>query len=171
MFARLAIAACLLLVVASCSTAPTVVTLMHTKASVQLLRNEARYRLPELMIKQDSETSDVSLACDADSQGLTRYWESSTIALFNNSFAARAVTVADNLVASFTDQGWVAARTEAPGLVHTELTKPGSFAVMEIDAVPKSDGVRAEVRITANGPCVQTEGRDSAEVKLLEREY
>ena len=150
---------------------PTGATLMQTKAPVQLLRNEARYRLPDLMIKTDSETTDVSVACDADPQGRVRHWQSSTVALFNNSFAARAVTVADTLVASFTEQGWVAARTEESGLVHTQMTKPGSFAVMEIVAVPKSDGVRAEVRISADGPCVQTEGRDSDEVELLERRY
>ena len=171
MLARLAIATSLLLVVASCATEPAAVTLMDTKASVQLLRNEARYRLPDLMIKTDSETSDVSVACDAELQGLLRYWQSSTIALMNNSFAPRAVSVADSLVASFTKQGWVAARTEEPGFVHTELTRAGSFAMMTIEAVLKSDDARAHVRITANGPCVRTEGRDSAEVELLEREY
>ena len=93
MLARLAIAFFMLLVVTSCATEPGALT--QTKASVQLLRNEARYRLPELMIKTDSETSDVSVACDAG----------------------------------------------------------------------------AEVRITANGPFVETEGADSAEVEWLERQY
>lgn len=154
------------LVLAGCSSEPDALTLVETKSPVQLLRNEAWYRLPEVMIKEDSDTTDTSEACNDD--GAMRLWRSSTVALVTNSQAPRVVTAGDNLAASFVEQGWEAERREEGAAVLTVLTRTTSVAVIEIEAVEKTDAHRASIRITASGPCVLTAGADSDEVRKLE---
>jgi len=156
------------LALAGCSSAPHGLTLVETKATVQLLRNDAWYRLPEVMVKEDAETTDASEACDES--GAMRSWTSSTVALVTNSQAPRVVTAGDNLAASFTEQGWEASRSEDGAAVLTVLTRSTSVAVIEIEAVEKTEAHRASIRITASGPCVVTAGADSDEVRNLERE-
>ncbi len=156
------------LVLAGCSSAPHALTLVETKLPVQLLRNEAWYRLPDVMIKADNETTDESLACD--DSGALRLWRSSTVALVTNSQAPRVVIAGDDLAASFVAQGWEAARSEEGAAVLTVLTRTTSVAVIEIEAVEKTEAHRASIRITASGPCVQTAGADSDEVRNLERD-
>ena len=80
------------------------------------------------------------------------------------------VTAGDNLAASFVEQGWEADRSEDGGAVLTVLTRSGSVAVIEIEAVEKTESNRASIRITASGPCVATAGPDSDEVRDLEGE-
>ncbi len=167
MSARLIALASIALLLSGCSAEPEALTLVETKSPVQLLRNEAWYRLPEVMIKGDSETTDVSVACDSD--GYSRSWQSSTVALLNNSFAPRARGVAEALTASFEEQGWVATSNESPTAVVTLLVKTSSVAHIEIEATDKTSEHRATVRITATGPCVDTAGPDSDEVRDLEQ--
>ena len=152
---------------AACSPAgDDELTLVETKSPVQLLRNEAWYRLPDFIVKESSETTDVSIACSDD--GMERSWTSSTIALVNNSFAPRTAAVAEDVIASFVSQGWAAAVGDAAEGEETVLTKEGSIATIAIHAVPKSDEHRASIAITTTGPCVTTAGEDSDEVKVLE---
>ena len=171
MLSRILPVALVLLVLTGCST-PEIepLTLVQSKSPVQLLRNEAWYRLPEVMVKGDSETTDESVPCDSDPQELMRSWHSSTVALVNNSFAPRVVGVGDQLAQTFVDQGWEADRTETDVSVVTVLTRPVSIAVIEIEAILKTSEHRATVRISATGPCVATAGKDSDEVKSLEAE-
>ena len=159
----------LLAALAGCAQSSQAPRLVETKAVVQLLRNEAWYRLPEVMVKGDSETDDVSVGCEGDPDGRIRNWQSSTVALINNSFAPRAIGVADTLAATFTNQGWTRERTESEEGVTTVLRRVNVVAVITIDAVKKTPEHRATVRITVTGPCVLTEGPDSEEVQLLER--
>ena len=159
----------LLAALAGCAQSSQAPRLVETKAVVQLLRNEAWYRLPEVMVKGDSETEDVSQGCAGDPEGRIRNWRSSTIALINNSFAPRAIGVADTLAATFANQGWTSSRTESEGTVTTVLERVNVVAVITIEARPKTPERRATVRITVTGPCVLTEGPDSEEVRLLER--
>ena len=165
---RIVCALTILLCLAGCSSAPEPLTLVQTKSPVQLLRNEAWFRLPDVMIKEDSETTDISEACEAD--GALRLWRSSTVALVTNSQAPRVVTAGDNLAATFVEQGWSAQRSEEDSAVLTVLTRPVSVAMIEIEAVEKTEDHRASIRITASGPCVATGGADSDEVRDLEGE-
>ncbi len=168
---RLWRATALLLVVvvlAGCTSEPTQLTLVKTKSPVQLLRNEAWYRLPDVMIKGDAETIDVSVACDDDPAGHLRSWSSSTTALINNSFAPRTDGVADALALTFEDQGWSLDRSVGEGTSTLVLSRPASVATISIEAVEKTPERRASIRITAAGPCVQTNGAESDEVKQLE---
>ena len=168
MLTRIVPAVLALALLAGCSSAPEPLTLARTKSPVQLLRNDAWYRLPEVMVKEDSDTTDASEACDDDPSGRMRSWHSSTIALVNNSQAPRVVLAGDNLAATFVEQGWQAERSERESAVLTVLTRASSVAVIEIEAVPKTEQHRASIRITASGPCVQTGGADSDEVRSLE---
>lgn len=149
----------LLAVLTGCSTVDTgELRLVDTKGSVQLLRNEAWLRLPELMVKGDEETTDASVACDES--GASRSWRASTTALINNSFAPRVAGVAAELVDSFVEQGWSASGTT--------LTKEGSLATIEVVTTEKSSEHRASITISTIGPCVATDGADSDEVLTLE---
>src|SRR4051812_46602090 len=154
MLTRLVAVLAVAVALAGCSSAPVALTLVETKSPVQLLRNEAWYRLPAVMVKQDSETTDASQACD--DEGALRLWRSSTIALVTNSQAPRVVLAGDDLAASFVEQGWEATRSEEGAAVLTVLTRSSSVAVIEIEAVEKTEAHRASIRITASGPCVQT---------------
>lgn len=167
---RTRILASLIVVLAltGCTSGVHTLSLVETKSPVQLLRNDAWYRLPEVMVKADSETSDVSVGCDQDATGVLRSWRSSTIALLNNSQAPRVVTAGDDLAATFVEQGWSAERVESGPTVLTVLTRATSVAVIEIEAVQKTEGHGASIRITTSGPCVITAGADSDEVRDLE---
>jgi hypothetical protein len=54
--------------------------------------------------------------------------------------------------------------------VLTVLSRPIAVAVIEIEALQKTDEHRASIRITTSGPCVATAGADSDEVRQLEGE-
>lgn len=169
MLARIALPLLLVVALTGCVQSSQAPRLVETKAVVQLLRNEAWYRLPDVMIKGDVETEDVSTGCIGDQEGRLRAWKSSTIALINNSFAPRAIGVADTLAATFANQGWTPVRTEVDGDVTTVLQRTNAVAVITIDAVSKTTEHRASVRITVTGPCVVTDGPQSEEVRMLER--
>jgi hypothetical protein len=131
------------------------VTLAQSKSYAQLLRNEASSRLPEIVLKQVAQSTDVSIACDDDPAGLSRSWSSSMSILVTNSTAARIQQVADDLAASFVAQGWKAKQTDESTDSHvvTQLRSATSLA---------------DIAITATGVCALTEGPESDEVTLLE---
>lgn len=151
---------------AGCSSDSGSLRLTDTKASVQLLRNEAWFRLPDVMVKGDYETTDVSMPCD--DSGVQRSWLSGTTALINNSFAPRTSGVASELVASFREQGWESSQRSLAGSTQYTLQRLDSFAVISVLATEKADGHRASIAISISGPCVATGGEDSDEVRLLE---
>jgi hypothetical protein len=162
----LVIPALLIALVGGCSTDDGALSLVETKSPVQLLRNEAWFRLPDVMIKGDQETTDISVACNDD--GTERSWLSRTTALINNSFAPRTDGVAKELVASFTSQGWTSTeKTDSESTEYT-LDKENSLAVISVLAVEKTADHRASISISITGPCVMTAGPDSDEVRSLE---
>ena len=179
--AAAAAAALVLLTLAGCagqSVSPAAggsgITLAQSKSPVQLLRNEAASRLPSIIAKDVAETGDTSVAClpaDADPDGRSRAWHSSLTLLVTNSRAASIHAASDDLVASFVEQGWVAADGEGdaaastPSTVLTNTASPVTIAVQEL---PKSDDQKAAIRITTVGPCVATAGEGSDEVLALE---
>ena len=149
------------------------VTLAQSKSYAQLLRNEASSRLPEIVLKQVAESSDVSVACDdSDPQGLSRSWSSSMSILVNNSTAARIQKVADDLAASFVDQGWKAKIDEGStdALAVTTLRSATSLADIAITATSKGADQVPSIQITATGVCALTGGPDSDEVTMLEKQ-
>jgi len=163
---RLIVPVLLLALLSGCASDDGGLNLAETKSPVQLLRNEAWFRLPDVMVKGDSETTDTSLACDES--GRERSWLSGTTALINNSFAPRTAGVAQELVDSFSAQGWTATVDSAEGSTEYTLDKAGSIAVISVVATEKSKEHRASIAISITGPCVATDGADSDEVRQLE---
>ena len=163
---RILIPLLLIVTLAGCSTDDGRLRLVETKSPVQLLRNEAWLRLPDVMVKGDYETLDVSMPCDED--GTERSWLSRTTALINNSFAPRTTTVAEELVDSFSEQGWTTTVASGTGNTEYTLEKEGSPARISVLAVEKTPDHRATIAISISGPCVATDGADSAEVRVLE---
>lgn len=150
------------------------ITLAQSKSPVQLLRNEAASRLPSIIAKDVAETGDTSIAClsaEEDPEGISRAWHSSLTLLVTNSRAASIHVVTEDLVASFVEQGWVAAAGEADAAASvalTVLTNGTSPVTIELQELPKAEGQKAAIRITTVGPCVDTDGTGSDEVTALE---
>jgi hypothetical protein len=168
-----AVAGCASSSVDAASSVASDVTLAQSKSYAQLLRNEASSRLPPIVLKEVAQSSDVSVACDETSEdpdGLVRSWTSSMSILVTNSTASRIQKVADDLVASFVEQGWAAdsegSSTET--LTVTELTSKASLASIEVATASKADGQAPAITITATGVCALTGGPDSDEVTKLE---
>jgi len=142
-------------------------TLVETKSTVQLIRNEAASRVPDIVVNDLAETSDMSAACrstDIDPDGFARHWLSSATIDLTNSQAARVATIATDLVASFADQGWTAEVSDDATL----LTQDVSLVELSITAVEKTATEHAHIAITSTGPCVLTAGPESDEVLKLE---
>lgn len=143
-------------------------TLVETKSSVQLLRNEAASRIPDIVVNELVDTTDASSACQpasVDPGELARAWRSTATLTMTNSQAARVDVVTAELVASFTDQGWVAEPDDAA----TRLTREESLATVVVAGTAKTTVDHATIAITVTGPCVLTEGPESDEVLNLER--
>jgi len=142
-------------------------TLVETKSSVQVMRNEAASRVPDIVVNDVAETSDASAACrstDIDPDGFARHWQSSATIDLTNSQAARVETIATDLAASFVDQGWAIEEADTAKL----LTQKTSLVQMSIDSIAKTATEHAHIAITITGPCVLTAGPDSEEVLKLE---
>ena len=92
--------------------------------------------------------------------------------LVNNSTAARIQKVADDLAASFVDQGWKAKIDEGStdALAVTTLRSATSLADIAITATSKGADQVPSIQITATGVCALTGGPDSDEVTMLEKQ-
>jgi hypothetical protein len=146
------------------------VTLAQSKSYAQLLRNEASSRLPSIVLKEVSESTDSSVPCDDDPAGLARSWSSSTSILITNSTASRIQKVADDLAQTFVDQGWSSnpESESTEDLTITALTSDASLASIEITTASKAAGQAPSITITTTGVCAMTAGPESDEVKKLE---
>ena len=146
-------------------------TLAETKSAAQLLRNEAASRLPDIIVKEVNETTDLSESCKPvadDPDGLERSWLSTTSILLTNSQSARIEVVSEELAQSFVDQGWVESKEASSNQTLIALTNESSLARIEFSVEPKAKGQQPAIRISTTGPCVTTAGGESDEVKKLE---
>lgn len=142
-------------------------SLLDTKSPVQLMRNEAADRIDPAVFDDVRKTSDASFPCvtdDGNEGGFVRQWKSSTdLGLVEG---ADEVAAAEGIVASLVDQGWEVEQSgEESSVDLTVLTNAESLATIEVAAADESKS--SLVRITATGPCVMTDGPDSAEVTNL----
>jgi hypothetical protein len=149
-------------------------TLAQTKSPVQLLRNEAANRIDAFIVDTVNETEDLSTACktaEVDPLGRERSWTSSVEVSFKAGSAWRATIVADELVASFEDQGWIASRGAPSAVTYTGLKSDTSAATIGLTVTTEDTtaGTPAKLQITTKGPCVMTEGAESDEVTRLEK--
>jgi len=181
MTAALALITLTLAGVTGCATAKTGgPTLADTKSPVQLLRNEVASRIPPAVIETVSDTEDFSIRCKSESEdpvGLRRSWHSNAQVTVVSGSIWRVDQVVDDIGQSFADQGWTVTPVDVDDHTHAlELSREGSSSEIRVsahrpnvDAPLASDGEDpVTIDLELHGPCVDTEGPDSDEVRKLE---
>jgi hypothetical protein len=143
-------------------------TLAETKSPAQSLRTEAAGRLPGEVIDKKVE-SDLSVACLSttdDPGGLIRSWHSSIDVTIVAGYDITALLA--DLVDSFTVEGWVARPLGGSASVTSQLLE--SESVESDIQISGLTGIQDQPTITiqVHGPCVRTDGPESAEVLTLE---
>lgn len=153
-------------------------TLAESKAPAQLLRNTAVTRIPSEVILNVGTDIDGSIACLSESDdpdGTVRRWNSSVDVNIVLPQAKNTQAIVDEVIKSFTDGGWMSqAITGAKANNQAHLLTNGtssaasvSTSQVRIEAVIAGDEASSYIHIDSLGPCVVTEGADSAEVKDL----
>jgi hypothetical protein len=147
---------------AGCTSGSTGLTLAETKASAQLLRNNALAGIPEDKISGFVEWKDLSRPCadpDDDPDGLLRAWYSSGLVPIAPLYITDTADIMADLADSYEEKGW----SVEGGDDSRVLTKPGSSSTITLTVVP----ITGQLRIESEGPCVATGGPNSDEVKVL----
>ena len=153
-------------------------TLAESKSPAQLLRNTAVSRIPAEVILNAGTDTDGSEAClteAEDPKGYIRRWKSSVDVNLRLPEAPNTQAIVDGVLASFTDEGWMSQAitgSKADNQAHlltneTAGSASVSGAQLRIEAIVASDGASSFVRVEAIGPCVVTDGANSAEVTEL----
>jgi hypothetical protein len=145
-------------------------TLEATKPATQLLRNEIGSRVPEAMLQEVVQSKDGSSACNTehtDPKGLLRAWHSSARLQLVYDPTIDVDSVIEDIVASFVEQGWDAGAFQSTHIA--ELKSDTTFVTIHLSGnkenVDTGEGATIQVRTT--GPCVDTDGIGSDELKLL----
>ncbi len=153
-------------------------SLAESKAPAQLLRNTAVTRIPADVVLNVGTDTDGSVAClseSEDPEGTIRRWDSSVDVNLKLVEAKNADAIVDEVIKSFTEGGWMSQAitgSKADNQAHlltngTSSAASVSTSQLRIEAVISGDKTTAYVHIDSLGPCVVTEGADSAEVKDL----
>ena len=171
-FTAVAIAITGLTACAGESEAPdaSTMTLAQTKSPAQLLRNEAASRIPDTIVDEVAQSTDESTACETveqDPDGLLRKWDSSVRVVLSEEGGEDVSAIVEDLVASFTDQGWARGSHGGSIIKLTSETSPTTIHISSV-AANAEKGTTSIVQLKASGPCVTTEGTESAEVVDLE---
>ena len=157
-FAALLIAAAAASALSACAESRTGPSLAETKASAQLLRNDALGGINKELISGYVEWKDESKACDGDE--MTRSWYSSGLVPIVPTLMSETASIMGTLAEGYEAKGWTV-NGEGESLT---LTKDSSTSLITLTVVP----ITGQLRIESEGPCVTTDGPDSDEVKLLE---
>ena len=153
-------------------------TLAESKAPAQLLRNTAVTRIPTDVVLNVGTDTDGSIAClseTEDPDGTIRRWDSSVDVNLKLVEAKNGEVILSEVIKSFTDDGWVSqsitgtkAGNQAFLLTNgTSSAASVSTSQIRIEAIIAGDEGSGYIHIDSLGPCVVTEGADSAEVKDL----
>jgi hypothetical protein len=147
-------------------------TLAQVKSPVQLLRNSAANRIPKAAVDEVKSPTDASSACKSvavDPKGLYRTWNSGVLILLKYDEATRPAAIEDDVIASFTDQGWTIGKSASSVITHLE--KPTTFVTIDISSadIDKTFKVEGQIQINVYGACVLTGGPTSPEVTKLEK--
>jgi len=166
--ASVLLSAALLTACASGSGGDDSLTLAETKSPAQLLRNEAANRVPADQVEAIIKSQDESTSCrtvETDPDGLLRSWHSAVRFQLVNDASVDPDAVLETLVNSFVDDGWTRGSFGVETIV--ELTQTNSETTIHVSVSrPDPDG-GAQIQLAVAGPCVMTDGRESAEVTSL----
>lgn len=154
------------LLVTACSAEPRLeLSLVDTKSTVQLLRNETAGRVPNDTLESVVNSEDTSVECDGGDP--YRHWRSSVTLNISAMRAIEAPTIFAELVDSYVADGW---ELDTAGLREAVLSSADSIATIDILVTEDADrdGVGASIEVAVTGPCVMTDGEHSDEVRELE---
>jgi hypothetical protein len=144
-------------------------TLAETKSPTQLLRNQGASYFDDIT-EGDPVTSDKSQGCrtaEEDPDGLVRRWVSSIDLTLDATVTESIDDVPNRLLDPFGEKDWIVAYEAAREI---GLTSQKTASTIQITPEAGPDGTMAggHVLIVALGPCVDTDGAESDEVKQLE---
>ena len=153
-------------------------SLAESKAPAQLLRNTAVTRIPTEVVLNVGTDTDGSIAClseTEDPDGTIRRWDSSVDVNLKLVEAKNGEVILSEVIKSFTDDGWMSqsitgtkAGNQAFLLTNgTSSAASVSTSQIRIEAIIAGDEGSGYIHFDSLGPCVVTEGADSAEVKDL----
>jgi hypothetical protein len=152
-------------------------SLAESKSPAQLLRNSAVARIPKdvvLSISADTDSSEPCLRAEDDPEGIVRRWHSSVDVNLTLPQAPNTAAIVQALIATFTAEGWtsqsVAGSQAIQGFQLTDgaaSAKSVSLSELRFEGVVAGDKASSFVRIGGLGPCVVTDGTNSAEVTDL----
>ena len=162
------------LLLCGCAASPAAgggaVTLLDTKLTAQLLRNNVTGQVSSSAIKDISQVSDASEACDDDPDGFMRMWRSTALTELTAERASKVSAIAQTISGTLAVKGW-----EPKGEYVSDtsqvvtLTNPNSLATIQITTTEDGDGDGrgAMIFVDVTGPCVATDGPGSDELAVL----
>ena len=146
--------------------------LVDTKGPTQILRNDAASRVDKSLLLSADRKTDLSEGCglaDKDPKGLMRYWHSGINLNLDTSSAESAQSEGAKLVASYVDEGWEATTQAGSGSTTTILENKASAQEIRVTVTDGAGGgLGAAITVDVYGPCVETAGPASDEVRNLE---
>ncbi|MDM4761423.1 hypothetical protein QT381_00175 [Galbitalea sp. SE-J8] len=154
---------------AGCSGDDGGLSLADTKGPAQLLRNSVAGKIPTDMVASQGATEDASQSCGDN--GVKRSWRSSVLLNMTPDHGSQVFEVLENLGRNLADEGWTGEESSPSSKIHELLLKSTkSQSVVRLTATLPADsaGNGAAVQVAVNGPCVETDGPDSDEVKHLD---
>ncbi|TBN55479.1 hypothetical protein EYE40_14855 [Glaciihabitans arcticus] len=146
--------------------------IVDTKGPTQILRNDAASRVDESMLLSADRKTDISESCGLeakDPDGLMRYWHSGINLNLDTSSAESAQSEGEKLVASYVSEDWEATTQSGSDGSTTILENKASEQEIRVTVTNGgSGGLGAMITVDVYGPCVETGGPDSEEIKNLE---
>jgi hypothetical protein len=143
--------------------------LADTKAPAQLLRNSVSGRVPKADVLKLGAADDKSVGCGQN--GIMRSWLSSQLMFIQPDNSYKIKSILTDVVSSLKLQGWAPELSDASSNIHQaklKSTKTSSTILITATEASDSKGNGATMEVDVTGPCVQTDGPDSDEVKHLE---
>ncbi len=152
------------------STIATAETLAGTKSPVQLTRNTVASLIADEAIDIRETTTDESMSCTSDPAGRERAWFSGIRLILVADAAAKAQDIGAGMVVELESAGWSSTEELDEKSSTWNLAKPGLSVDLVVTAVgdPDGNGKGASILVESTGPCVITDGANSAEVRALE---
>lgn len=149
---------------------PQGITLADTKSYAQLQRNTISGQISPEVTASVTRVTDASESCgEGDSRDM-RLWRSTALTELVPEAADKVTLIQQSIAGGYVSKGWEQTSEElAKDTTLITLTNPSSLAVIELTAVTNADGIGMGANLFVNiaGPCVQTDGPGSAELKDL----
>ena len=159
------------LLLSGCSTdsgGSDALSLGDTKSAAQLWRNTISGKISSDITAAISNVTDASETCDGDSKGLMRLWRSTALTELTADAAGKVDLIQQSISGAFVSKGWDSTSEQLSDTsTLVKLENPTSLATIEITSTAAEDGAGATIYVNIAGPCVETDGPGSDELKQL----